>query len=80
MSSTSAAPADFGAPLVPPAVMLPFSCAPGFSCIHIAAHLPLACADECTRELLWQSDGLHLNPAGYDRIAELVAAFLKPTF
>ena len=46
-------------------------------CFDIAAHLPLACADASTRQLLWQSDGLHLNPAGYDRIGELLAAFLK---
>ncbi len=33
-------------------------------CLDIAAHLPMASADACTLELLWQSDGLHLNPAG----------------
>ena len=46
-------------------------------CIDVAQHLPLAAADACTRDLLWQMDGLHLNPAGYDRIGEVVAAFLK---
>jgi len=46
-------------------------------CIDIAAQLPLASADASTLELLWQSDGLHLNPAGYDLIGERVAAFLK---
>ena len=45
-------------------------------CIDVANHLPLASADACTRDLLWQADGLHLNPAGYDRIGEVVAAFL----
>jgi lysophospholipase L1-like esterase len=46
-------------------------------CIDVAVHLPLARADADSRELHWQSDGLHLNPAGYDRIADVVAAFLK---
>jgi lysophospholipase L1-like esterase len=46
-------------------------------CIDVAQHLPLASADARTREVLWQTDGLHLNPAGYDRIGEVVAAFLK---
>jgi lysophospholipase L1-like esterase len=46
-------------------------------CIDIAKHLPLAAADACTREVLWQMDGLHLNPAGYDRIGEVAAAFLR---
>jgi lysophospholipase L1-like esterase len=45
-------------------------------CIDVAIHLPLASADACARDLLWQADGLHLNPVGYDRIAEVVAAFL----
>jgi lysophospholipase L1-like esterase len=38
--------------------------------------LPLASLDASARDLLWQADGLHLNPAGYDRIGEIVAAFL----
>ena len=46
-------------------------------CIDVAQHLPLAAADAGTRDLLWQADDLHLNPAGYDRIGEVVAAFLK---
>lgn len=45
--------------------------------IDIASELPLLDAPNGIREYLWQDDGLHLNPAGYDLIAKTVYRFLQ---
>ena len=48
-----------------------------YNYIDISNDLPNLDAIEGIRKYLWQDDGLHLNPEGYDLIAKAVYRFLQ---